>query len=387
MNTRYIAISLALFVALAAACSSSPDVPDQAEGKERSYRSAGEEESSKDEESGQSQQAGEQAAPDQQQGAQQPGGKQQGVQQQAEVPRAEGPIAHIEGEPVSAEAFNSEMEKIAQSGQFPVQMLGQVKDQIIQKVVDRELIERAIEDTDIEVTDEQLEERLDEIKTEFAEANEQVEGQMGTLDDVVAKMGISKEEFRETVRESLAIEQLLVERGMEYPSDEELTEFYDENQEAFERPAQIRARHILIRAEEGDEAAGEKAKKRAQELREKATAEDADFEELAKEHSEGPSAKVGGDLGWFEGGRMAPDFEDAAFSLEKGEVSEPVRTQFGWHIIQKVDEREAGVVPFDEVEPQLKNKLRSERVQEALESLVDELREETEVELHPENVS
>ncbi len=380
MNTRYIAILLALFVALAAACSSSPEVPDQTEGTERTYRSAEDGESSSDDESSQAQESGEQAGQEQ-------GTQQQGVQQQAKVPRAEGPIAHIDGEPVSAEAFNSEMEKIAQSGQFPVQMLGQVKGQIIQKVVDRELIDRAIQDADIEVTDEQLDERLDEIKAEFAEANAQVEGQMGTIDDVVAKMGISKEEFRETVRESLAIEQLLVERGMEYPSDEELAEFYDENQQAFERPAQIHARHILIRAEEGDEAASEEAKKRAQELREKATAEGADFAEIAKEHSEGPSAKVGGDLGWFEGGRMAPDFEDAAFGLEKGEVSEPVRTQFGWHIIQKVDEREAGLVPFEEVKPQLQNKMRSERVQEALESLVDELRQETEVELHPENVS
>jgi parvulin-like peptidyl-prolyl isomerase len=379
MITRFnlIVIALCLSVAGVAACSSSPEVPDQTKSEKKSYKSTEEDDSSEgsaDAEGGQAQQGDKQ-------------GDQQAAGQNATVPTAEGPIAHIDGEPISAEKFNTEIQKIAQSGQYPVQMLAHKKDEIMQRIVDKELIDRAIAKSDIEVTDELLEERVDRIRAEFEQANAELDGQMGSLDDLVKQLGITEEEFRESVRDSLAIEQLLVERGMEYPADEEVKSFYEDNKEAFSRPAQVHARHILIKVEpEADEEAWEAAQKRALEIRKKATAEGADFEALAEEHSEGPSASKGGDLGWFAQGRMVPEFEEATFALEKGEVSEPLRTQFGWHVVQKVDEREAGQVSFEEVEPQLESKLRNQRVQQALEDLLIALRAERKIEMHPENV-
>ncbi|WP_168210508.1 peptidylprolyl isomerase [Persicimonas caeni] len=357
------------------ACSSSPEVPDQKQGKQHKYKSTQEGESA--DKAGQTE-----GAKEKEQTAQ--AGD---AQEEGKIPTAEGPIAHIDGEPVSAETFNTEMKKIVDSGQFPVQLLSQVKDQIISKIVDRELIDRAVEKADIEVSEEKLEERVQEIRAQFEEANAKLNGQMGSLDDMVKNLGITKEEFRDSVRESLAIEQLLVKRGMEYPSDEEVKSFYEENKEAFNRPEQVHARHILIKVEpEADEAAWEKAHKEALEIRKKATAKGTDFAKLAEEHSQGPSANQGGDLGWFGRGRMVPEFEEVAFNLEKGQVSEPVKTQFGWHLVKKVDEREAGTVAYDEVKDQLENKLRNQRVQQALQSLLSDLRANTKVELHPENV-
>lgn len=374
MITRFKLIFFALCLSLAGltvACSSSPEVPDQEQGKKNKYASTEEGEGSDEAKASQDQSA-------QQQGS---------AQQDAKIPKAVGPIAHIDGEPVSAETFNSEMKTIVDSGQFPIELLGQVKDQIISKIVDRELIERAVAESDITVSDEKLDERVKEIRAQFAEANAKVDGQMGSLDEMVENLGITKEEFRESVRESLAIEQLLVKRGMKYPSDEELKSFYEENKEAFKRPEQIHARHILIKVEpEADDAAWKEAQQKALEVREKATAEGADFAKLAEEYSEGPSASQGGDLGWFGRGRMVPEFEEAAFNLEKSQVSEPIKTQFGWHLVKKVDQREAGVVSYDEVKEQLENKLRNQRVQEALQGLLGELRSSKKIELHPENV-
>lgn len=375
MRFKLIVIALCLSVAGVAACSSSPELPDQTEGKKNSYKSTEEGDSPNSAEA-----EGDQAQKGDKQGGQQAG-------QEAKIPKAEGPIAHIDDEPVPAERFNTEIEKIAQSGQFPVQMLGQVKDQIIQKIVDKELIDRSVAESDIEVSDEQLDERVKEIRAEFERANSQLEGQMGSLDDLVKQLGITKEEFRESVRESLAIEQLLVERGMSYPTEAEIKSFYEENKDAFERPAQVHARHILITVEaDSEEKKWEVAHKTALSAYKKATAEGADFAEVAKKYSQGPSASKGGDLGWFGQGRMVPEFEEAVFALEKGEISEPLRTQFGWHVVKKVDEREAGQVSYDKVKPQLESKLRNQRVQQALEDLLSGLRAEKTIEMHPENV-
>jgi hypothetical protein len=110
-----------------------------------------------------------------------------------------------------------------------------------------------------------------------------------------------------------------------------------------EGPEEIAARHILIsyagaeRADEGVTRTKEEARKRAEELAEEARAPDADFAALAREHSDGPSAQQGGDLGTFGRGRKAPAFEEAAWKLEPGEISDVVETPFGFHVIQRTE--------------------------------------------------
>jgi peptidyl-prolyl cis-trans isomerase C len=369
IRLKLIVLGLCLTLAGAAACSSTPEVPDQTQAHE--YESTEEAAAEDDAAAAAGEEAGaEEAAPG------------------AEIPQATGPVAEINGEPITAEVFNSEIAKIAASGQVPPQLLSQLKGQIINKIVDKTLIDNAVAEADITVSDEKVDARIAEIQAEFARANDKVDGKMGTLDDLVAKLGISEEEFRESVRESLAIEALLVERGMTYPSAEEVKAFYDENQESFKRPEQVHARHILIQVPaDADEAAWAAALTEAEEVRAKAVEPGADFAALAAEFSDGPLGKQrGGDLGWFGRGQMVPEFEEAAFTLEKGAISEPVRTQFGWHIIKKVDEREAGIVPFDKIKEQLDTQMRNERVQKALSDLLTELHASQEITLHPENV-
>ena len=127
---------------------------------------------------------------------------------------------------------------------------------------------------------------------------------------------------------------------------------------------EISARHILVNSEE--EALGliDKLK------------EGADFSELAKEFSTGPSGPKGGDLGYFGRGQMVPDFEAAAFNLEIGTFSsQPVRTQFGWHVIKLEDKRVAAPASLEEMSGQIANSLS----QQALARLIEELRSDADI--------
>ncbi|MFP4475712.1 MAG: SurA N-terminal domain-containing protein [Desulfatibacillaceae bacterium] len=134
---------------------------------------------------------------------------------------------------------------------------------------------------------------------------------------------------------------------VEAPEDE-IEEYYEANPGEFEREETVKARHVLIRVEQdaSDEQV-EETKKRAMEVARKARA-DEDFAELAKEYSDGPSATRGGDLGAFTREDMVPAFSEAAFSLNPGEVSDPVRTQFGWHVIKVEEVNEAGTLTLEE---------------------------------------
>ena len=135
---------------------------------------------------------------------------------------------------------------------------------------------------------------------------------------------------------------------------------YNDNIEQYTTPEQVRASHILLKTEGKDDAA---VKAKAEELLKQAKA-GADFAELAKKNSEDEaSAKNGGDLDYFGRGRMVPEFEQVAFALEPGQISDLVKTQYGYHIIKLVDKKPATTRPLDEVRQQLTDQLAYERAQ------------------------
>ena len=127
-------------------------------------------------------------------------------------------------------------------------------------------------------------------------------------------------------------------------------ENYTVNKKQFEQAQTVKAQHILIDFD-GDE---KKSKQLAQEVKAKVLAAKQSFAELAKEYSVDPSAQSnGGDLGFFEKKAMVPEFSAVAFALKVGEVSEPVKSNFGWHIIQVLERKEARLRPFSEVKEKL----------------------------------
>jgi peptidyl-prolyl cis-trans isomerase C len=140
-------------------------------------------------------------------------------------------------------------------------------------------------------------------------------------------------------RDKLAMEQLLGSVAKAATTEEAERKAYDEAAKAEPPQEEIHARHILVPTE--DEAKAALARIKGGE----------DFAKVATELSKDPSAD-GGDLGWFTKDRIVPEFSDAAFKLKKGEVSDPVKTQFGWHIIKIEDVRTKSFPPFEQVKDQ-----------------------------------
>ena len=142
-------------------------------------------------------------------------------------------------------------------------------------------------------------------------------------------------------------------KGKEEIAEKEIEGYYEYNRDGYSEPKRVRTRHILFKVtkEAGDEEA-EKARKKAVPVLEMAKKGD-DFAELAKKYSEGPTKTKGGDLGFVEKGTMVPAFEEAAFALKEGEISEIVRTSFGYHIIKVEEIKEAYTKPIEEVREEI----------------------------------
>ncbi|MGK7346240.1 MAG: SurA N-terminal domain-containing protein [Candidatus Nitrospinota bacterium M3_3B_026] len=158
-------------------------------------------------------------------------------------------------------------------------------------------------------------------------------------------------------------------------ADGEVERYYDERSAEFSVEDRVTARHILAKA--GPQAAAEEAA-RAKEKIDRAAARLAageDFEVVAKEMSEGPSAEEGGSLGTFGRGVMVPEFEEVVFGLEQGEVSEPFRTSFGWHIAQAVSREEAMTPPLEKIRAEVEQKVRRMKARKAARGLMKKIAE------------
>ncbi len=186
-----------------------------------------------------------------------------------------------------------------------------------------------------------------------------VEGRKRLLDELVAaelfylEASANKldeeEEFKKILEEAthsllqrFAIQKLLEKVTV---SEEDMKAYYDSNRKSFVSSEEVRAKHILVKEEE-----------EANRIR-KEIEEGKAFDEAAKEYSTCPSKDKGGDLGFFGKGRMVPEFDKAAFELKVGELSDVVKTQFGYHLIIVEEKKEAAIKTFEQVQEQIKQTL------------------------------
>jgi len=152
----------------------------------------------------------------------------------------------------------------------------------------------------------------------------------------------------------------------------EARDYFQANMKDFAQEESIRARHILAKvAADASPQEVERARKKIEDVRGRIKSPK-DFANIAVKFSEGPSAPGGGDLGWFGRGTMVPAFEDAAFALAPGVVSEPVRSDFGWHLILVEEKKEAGIPAFAEVRDEIARKVAEEKAAGRVADLLDE---------------
>jgi peptidyl-prolyl cis-trans isomerase D len=153
-------------------------------------------------------------------------------------------------------------------------------------------------------------------------------------------------------------------------SAQDIQRSYEDNQQQYSTPAQIRASHILLKTEGKDV---EAVKKQAEDLLAQVK-KGADFAQLATKYSQDEvSAKKGGDLDFFPQGQMVPEFDKAAFALAPGQISDLVKSQYGFHIIKVTDKKAATTRPLDEVRPQIEDQLKWERAQAEAQRAADDV--------------
>ena len=175
------------------------------------------------------------------------------------------------------------------------------------------------------------------------------------------------EKIKKQVLIQYAVEKLF--SGIEV-EDEEINNYYMSNQESFIIPERVRASHILVDSED-----------EANEILNQLNS-GMSFEEAASKYSKCPSKENGGDLGEFTRGQMVQEFEDAAFSMDEGQISEPIKTQFGYHIIKLVARRESEISPLEDEKEKIQSYLVALKQRELFNLRIDELKGKYEVNMY-----
>ena len=288
-------------------------------------------------------------------------------------------IATVNGSPISVEELNREVENIkmrlASSGQQlnRAQVMA-LRERVLENLINRELLFQESKKKGIKVSKKELEAKMKEVRGRFPSEDQ--------FKAALKRTGMSEDLIRSQLERALAIEKYIeVTFGSKVNvTQKEAKEFYQEHAKQFMEPEQVRASHILIKIPSGaDKAQREKALKKIKEIQEKAKKGE-DFAELAKKYSDGPSAQRGGDLGFFPRGRMVKAFEDAAFSLETGKISEIVETQFGYHIIKVTEKKEAGKIPFEKIKDRLVEFLKDQEVRKQVVAHLNTLKKDANIE-------
>lgn len=294
---------------------------------------------------------------------------------------ATGPVAKVNGKEITAAQFNDEVSKMMKMMPvFPPGQAQAMKGRILDNLISKHLI-------DIATAPQMDSVPAADIDKEFAKFAENAKSMPGGMQQFFQRMDLTEETFKVELKKSLALKEALDKKYGIAATDADVKKFYNDNKKRFEEPDQVQASHILFKVEKTatpDQA--EAAKKKADDVYKQAKAKDADFAELAKQHSEGPSGPRGGELGFFTKDKMVPPFADAAWKLKKGAVSKPVKTQFGWHIIKVTDKKKARTVPFNEVSEKIKDQLEQGKMKEVVQKYITELKAGAKIEKMEQNI-
>lgn len=237
---------------------------------------------------------------------------------------------------------------------------------IVQYLVQNELIAQKAKELDVTVTDEQLRERIKQIEDSV--------GGKKKLDKLLKEQNVTMAQLTEQVKASMLTDAVKEKVYNDVKvSDEQVRAYFDDpaNADQFKQPETRDVRHILT-----------KTRAEAEEVRALLGADpsDADWKKLARKYSEDPGSKDnGGALGAVQKGRMVPEFEKAAWALDVDEISQPVKSQFGWHVIQVTGITPATTQTFEEAKERIRQMLLFQKQAEAWQKWLEQAKEDADV--------
>ena len=285
-------------------------------------------------------------------------------------------LARVNGESVTKsdfEQFISQMEMNA--GQpVPKEQRNEIYRKALDQLVTIKLLSQEVKSRGVKPDDKAVDDQMQKIRSQFSSDEE--------YRKALASRGVTPEKLRADMANESCINNMMNAEaaGGAAVTDAEIREFYEKNPDRFKQPEAVRASHILIRVQPGDEAGKKKARATIEGIYKQAKS-GKDFGDLARKHSADSSAQRGGDLGFFTKDRMVPEFANAAFALKPGEISNIVETSYGYHVIKVVERRPTSDIPLEQVTEQVRQFLTQERHQQKAEAFVKVLKSKSKIEV------
>ena len=285
-------------------------------------------------------------------------------------------VARVNGESVTKgdfETFIAQMEMNARS-RVPAERRNEIYRNALDRLVDLKLLTQEAKSRGVKGDEQEVASQIEGIRGRFPSEEE--------FKKALAAQNITPEKLREDLLTQTGVNKMMEAETSAAPpvTDADVKDFYDKNPEEFKTKEQVRASHILFKTEGEDEAAKKKTRATAEAVLKQAKG-GKDFAALAKEHSTDGSASQGGDLGFFGKEQMVPEFSNAAFALQPGQISELVESQFGFHIIKVTERKAPEPVVLDTVAPQVKQYLTQQRQQERAQAFIKQLRTKAKIEV------
>ena len=287
-------------------------------------------------------------------------------------------VARVNGETINGVELEKAVKMLEgrAGGPVPADQRDRVFRGVLDEMIGYKLLVQEAKARKIAVPDADIEAQVAQIRSQFPNQQQ--------FDQALAAQKMTIQDVRDDARSEMSVEKLVEGEiaAKTAVKPEVVMDFYQKNQDKFQQGPRVRASHILISVPQNADAATKQQARTKAETILKDLKAGKDFAAAAKENSQDPGSAVnGGDLGFFEKGQMVPPFEQAAFALNAGDMSDLVETQFGYHIIKVAEKQTQRVVPLDEAKAQIEQYLGQQNRQAETQAFVDALKAKAKIEI------
>jgi foldase protein PrsA len=232
--------------------------------------------------------------------------------------------------------------------------------QVLTQLVQQDLIDQYAKDKHVDISQADVDKRENEIKSRYP---------AGQFDQILKQQGLTEQDVQGILRQNLVVEKAVAPQV--HVSDSDVKSYFDKNHALFDKPEQVRARHILVADAKTAQTVLGKLKSGGK------------WDDVAKQYSTDPSTKdKGGELGFFGRGQMVPQFQDAAFNAKVGQIVGPVKSPFGYHIIQVEEKKPAQKATFSNTKDQIHQQLVQQQEQMQIPAFLQQLRSQAKIDVY-----